>query len=150
MHNALKTQVSDWGSIPSKRWPKRPHSRAHESFKKMGICIWVSPGTHEDCSAAAMDRRRQAYFQGMGYILRLRIKIKIHFKSDSFASVYIIWEKNNIENMEWKLKSYNSFWFYYRNLLFIISLEDCFKWLALIKPLKCHSHFTSVGFLSTF
>lgn len=66
--------------------------------------MWVSPGTHEDCSAAAMDRRRQAYFQGMEYIFKLRIKIKIHFKSHSFASVYIIWEKN-IENMEWKLKS---------------------------------------------
>lgn len=58
--------------------------------------MWVSPGTHEDCSAAAMDRRRQAYFQGMGYILKL-IKIKIHLKSDSFASVYITWEKNNRE-----------------------------------------------------
>lgn len=44
-----------------------------------------------------MDRRRQAYFQGMGYILKLRIKIKIHFKSDSFACVYIIWEKNHRE-----------------------------------------------------
>lgn len=68
--------------------------------------MWVSPGTHEDCSAAAMDRRRQAYFQGMEYIFKLRIKIKIHFKSHSFAPVYIIWgKKNNIENMEWKLKS---------------------------------------------
>lgn len=32
---------------------------------------------------------------------------------------------------------------------FIISFEDYFKWLALIKPLKCHSNFTSIEFLST-
>lgn len=45
--------------------------------------------------------------KGWDAFLRLRIKIKIHFKSDSFASVYIIWEKitQRIWNGSWKVRT---------------------------------------------
>lgn len=36
------------------------------SHQKKFIEMWVSLDTREDCSAAAMHRRRQAYLQGIG------------------------------------------------------------------------------------
>lgn len=39
---------------------------SHQKKKKKFIEMWVSLDTHEDCSAAAMHRRRQAYLQGIG------------------------------------------------------------------------------------